>query len=255
MTVQGYDISALQGDVNFQTLANNGIKFVILRCGIGNDGIDGDYKVNVARAQAAGLQVACYHFIYPLPTVPGKESRSPQAQAQAHFNASEGVLACCDLEWPTSDQWQHWGCSAAEIKQWALEYLQTYSQLSGRNMIVYTYPYFAQSLNLAASPEFAQYPLWIASYEANPAIPAPWSDWVLWQTTGGGGHLPNGAPVDTDIAKDLSLWGVGQAVAPIQVPDPVQAPDPVQVPAPTSPGGNVWISIGNTISQLFKRTR
>jgi lysozyme len=252
--INGVDISNLQGDVDFNALAATGVQFIVARCGIGNDGIDSDYNANIAGARAAGLQVLAYHFCYPLPTIPGKENRSPQAQAQAHFNAAQGVQACCDLEWPTSDQWGQWGCTAASISQWTLEYLQTYSQLSGTPMIIYTYPYYAESLNLAAQPQFAQYPLWIASYEDSPDIPAPWNSWVLWQQTGGGGHLSNGAPVDTDVAPDLSLWGlVNQAAAaPITepAPNPLPAPEPIPAPISTNNSG-VWTSIGNAISRLF----
>lgn len=256
--IKGIDVSNIQGNINWNTVAAQGIQFCVIRCGVGNDGIDGDYAGNMRAAQAAGLQVMAYHFIYPLLNDATHTNRDPVSQAQAHFNAAQGVLAACDLEWPTSDQWGHWGCTASSISQWALEYLQAYSQLSGTPMIIYTYPYYAQSLNLALQPEFAQYPLWIASYEANPTIPAPWSDWVLWQTTGGGGHLPNGAPVDTDMAKDLSPWGVVNQPAATPVSEPV--PGPVSEPAPppdpiSAPpaGSNIWTSIGNAISQLFRK--
>ena len=58
-------------------------------------------------------------------------------------------------------------------------------------------------------PQFADYPLWIASYQANsPMIPKPWTSYVLWQNSGGTAKLPNGVNVDTDLAVDLNLWGV-----------------------------------------------
>src|SRR5208283_4461391 len=133
-----------------------------------------------------------------------------------------------------------WGCSAAQICQWVTEYLQAYESLSGIRPVVYTYPNFAQCIKLPTS--FAQtYQLWIASYESTPTIPAPWTDWVIWQNTGGtgsnAGHLPSGVPVDTDLAKDLSLWNVAPVVDPPPPPpfvplitDPVTVPDPVSVP-------------------------
>jgi lysozyme len=237
MTVRGVDISVIQGTVDFNALAASGVQFVVIRCGVGNGGIDIDYTTNVAKATAAGLKVMAYHFVYPLPTTTAQPLRDPVKQAQYHFNAAQGQLAACDLEWPTQADWAKWGCTASQINQWALTYLAEYSRLSGQPMIVYTYPNFAQTVGLTS--DFAQYPLWIASYEPTPAIPHPWTDWVLWQTTGGGGHLPNGAPVDTDLAKDLSPWGA--PAVPVAQPQPIPPPvlipipPPAPVPAPAPP--------------------
>jgi lysozyme len=274
MTVNGYDISALQGNLTvaeFSTMKNNGVAFVIFRCYVGNDYQDGNFAANVANATAAGLQVAAYHFLYPLPGSSAHPNRDPVSQAKLHYAAAaaHGVtVACADLEWPTSTDWAAWGCSAAEIAQWTLTYLQTYSQLNGRPMVLYTYPDFAKSINMAAYPEFAQYPLWIASYQDTPDIPAPWTNWAMWQTSGGtGAKLPNSAPVDADVAKDLSLWGIAESttltvtplqplpdpnpvVAPIDVPQPVQAPPVTQIQT-TSPFTFIDAII-DFVSRLFK---
>jgi lysozyme len=240
--IKGIDISTIQGNVDFKALANSGIQFVICRCGIGNGGIDKLYKQNIANAKAAGLKVMAYHFIYPLPPLASQPLRDPKAQAQMHVNAAGGELAACDLEWPAPQDWAKWGCTAAQITQWSIAYLEAYEQLSGIRPIVYTYPYFAQAIKLPQS--FGQkYKLWIASYSATPVVPSPWTDWVIWQDTGGTGpnaqHLPNGAPVDTDKARDLSLW---DTVAPVEAPpveappaptpEPTPTPDPVPPPAP-----------------------
>jgi lysozyme len=234
MTIRGLDISVIQGTVDFQAVAASGIQFIVARCGIGNSGIDVDYTKNITAAKASGLQVACYHFVYPLPTTAAQPLRDPVKQAQYHFSAAQGVLACMDFEWPVQTDWAKWGCSAQQISDWGLTYLAEYSRLDGRTTLIYTYPNFAQTVNLAAAPTYASYPLWIASYQATPYIPAPWNSWTLWQTSGGGGKLPNGAPVDTDVAQDLSLWlpPIPTVVTP---PPPVIAPPaPVSVP-PTPP--------------------
>ena len=267
--IKGIDVSSVQGiSINWHEVAATGVQFVVVKCGNGNDGIDPDFARNIAGAKAAGLEVVCYHFVYPLPPKAGDPSRSPQAQAQKHFDASQGVLAACDLEWPEPKDWAHWGCTAAQINQWGLEYLAAYSALSGRPMIIYTYPNFAQNIKYTVG--YAQYPLWIASYAATPTIPAPWADWVLWQISGGTGpdaaHLPNGTPVDADVAKDLSLW---QSFAtnvssnsPVNDPnpasvtnDPNPVPDPtIPAPVPASPApinANFFTAIGGIISKLF----
>jgi len=207
--IRGIDVSSLQGTVDWQAVANSGVQFAICRCSVGNDGVDSHYAGNITGARAAGLYPACYNFIYPLPPSAQHPTRDPVLQATAHFNASGGELSCIDCEWPAPQDFSKWGVNPEFIREWLLQYLATYEQLSGRKPIIYTYPYWAQAVNF--TEEFAQYPLWIASYENTPRIPKPWNDWVLWQNTGGGGHLPNSAPVDTNLARDLSLWGVSAA--------------------------------------------
>ena len=263
--IKGIDISTVQGTVDFASVAAAGYQFVICRCGVGNNGSDSNYKSNIAKATAAGLQVAAYHFVFPLPTN-GIASRAPAAQAAAHFAAAGNIsVVCCDLEWPVQGDWAKWGCSPAQIIQWVTAYLQAYEALSGVRPIVYTYPNFAQSVKLPAS--FAQtYQLWLASYESSPAIPAPWTDWVLWQNTGGTERLPNGVPVDTNYAKDLSLWNAAP-VAPVvpevpevpevplvpEVPDvPVPAPPSLPVNVITPPTTSTLTSIWQVIGNFFK---
>ncbi len=261
--IKGVDISSIQGTVNFQSLVQAGVQFVICRCGVGNNGVDGNYASNIAAATAAGLKVAAYHFVFPLPTTLAEPSRAPAAQAAAHAAAAGSVpVVCCDLEWPVQGDWAKWGCSASQIVEWVTEYLQAYEKITGIRPIVYTYPNFAQSINLPSSFA-ATYQLWIASYESSPAIPSPWSDYVLWQNSGSG-TLPNGVPVDTDFAKDLSLWGTTVSVVPVvdstpaPDPDPVPPPpSPVPVPVVTAPApapsSNIIDTIGSFLTNLFNK--
>ena len=263
--IKGLDVSVIQGIVDFTKVAAEGIQFVICRCGVGNSGKDSTYDKNMADAKAAGLQVMAYHFVYPLPPQAGNPTRAPAEQAKMHAGYANGALAACDLEWPTQPDWAKWGCSAAQIGEWALEYLQAYENLTGIKPLVYTYPDFAHHVNLP--PAIASYPLWIASYAPTPLIPAPWTDWALWQDTGGGGKLPNGAPVDTDKARDLSLWNTTVTATPVvqplpepsvDVPPPVDvsvpAPVPVSQPAPTPvSSSNIFTLIGSVLSGLFKK--
>lgn len=203
--IKGVDISAIQGNVDFKWLKSQGIEFVIIRCAVGNNGPDKLYSSYVSKAKEANLKVMAYHFAFPLPDDGIHLGRSPLEQAKQHFEAAKGELAALDIEWPIPQDWKKWNCNAKQVNQWVLDYLKEYERLSGYKMVVYTYPSFAQSVNF--SPELANYPLWIASYQSKPLIPKPWTDWVIWQTAGGSLlHLPNGMPVDTNVAKDLSLW-------------------------------------------------
>jgi len=234
---RGVDVSSIQGAIDYGWLKAQGISFVVVKCGNGNDGIDGDYNKNVAAAKAAGLLVACYNVVYPLPVpadpTANQSLRDPIKQAQYHFNAAgPGVVAACDLEWPLPGAgWTGYGCSASQIAAWTLAYLAEYSRLNGQKMVLYSYPSFMESVGF--SSEITQYPLWIASYTNSPAIPKPYTDWAWWQQAGGSAmKLPNGVPIDTNYAKDLSLWEVQPVAAPVPVPviTPMLVPAPQPVP-------------------------
>lgn len=229
---KGLDISTIQHGTNFVAVKNAGIDFVICRCSVGNNGTDTDYSSNIEKAKAAGLLVAAYHFIFPLPHI------DPVQQAQAHYKAGMGELAACDAEWPYPGAgWQKWGCSASQINDWTLQYLEEFSRLDGRSMVIYTYPDWAN--NVKFSQDYAKYPLWIASYTTTPYIPKPWTDWTWWQNSSGPYKLPvSGVAVDTDIAKDLSLWGATQPSVPQTAPVPVintTPPTPAPTPIPAEP--------------------
>jgi GH25 family lysozyme M1 (1,4-beta-N-acetylmuramidase) len=264
--IKGYDVSSVQGEIDFTTL-DPLVRFIICKCGDGNDGIDPTYTANVAGCKSSGRCVGVYRFIFPLPDQPGNPLRDPTAQAQYHFRASGGVLpAFVDLEWPTQfgltadgkpDGWATWGCSASQITQWLLTYLQAYEALSGQKPIIYTYPDYAQSLNLPASFG-ADYQLWIASYETTPEVPQPWTNagWVMWQASGGTEKLPNGVLVDVDYVRDLSLWGATTpvvqpqpAVPPVVQPPIISPPTPAPispvVPPVSAPPVSFWQSLLN----------
>jgi lysozyme len=203
---QGIDVSSVQGNIDFSAVAAAGIEFVICKCYTGNDGEDPTYSNNVINAQNAGLSVGTYHFVYPLPADPNHPNRDPVGQAQLHFAATKTKLVCCDVEWPMNTDWNKWGIPNGQfISDWTLQYLETYTQLSGNKPLVYTYPYFAGQVGF--SQQITQYQLWIASYVPNqPVIPQPWNSWIVWQSSGGTYKLPSGAPCDYDVAPDISMF-------------------------------------------------
>lgn len=265
--IKGIDISIIQGNVDFAACATAGIHFVICRCGVGNSGKDSNYDKNVAAATAAGLKVAAYHFVYPLPALASQPLRDPVKQAQLHAgwagDTNTVPVICCDLEWPVPQDWAKWGCTATEIVQWTITYLQAYEAATGIRPVVYTYPYFAEAIKLPQS--FADtYKLWIASYQANPLVPKPWNDWVLWQYGSGGNYkLPNGVAVDVNYARDLSLWNVSvpQPVVLPPPPDPAPVLEPQPTPPPSPPpvtpqpsSQSIFVSLWNVLTNLLKHS-
>src|ERR1700693_1779814 len=165
--VKGVDISAIQGNVDFVWLKNQGYSFVICRNFVGNDFRDAMCDTNLQKAKSAGLYTGVYNFVYILPTDPAHPTRSPEDQAPLHFaNTPKNEWLAVDLEFPEpGPDWTKWGVSAAFINDWVVRYLEKYKELSGlstQQINLYTYPNFAESVNFSAT--IGQYPLWYANY-------------------------------------------------------------------------------------------
>ena len=64
---RGVDVSSWNGDVDFNMLKNNGIKFVMIRCGFANDSTyndDSRFEEYVKGAEKAGIPWGAYFYTY-----------------------------------------------------------------------------------------------------------------------------------------------------------------------------------------------
>jgi hypothetical protein len=134
-----------------------------------------------------------------------------------------------------------WGVTNSSINQWMRAYFEEYTRLdSNRRPLIYTYPYWAKAISLDSY--FAQYQLWIASYQPTPAVPAPWKDWTMWQRSGGTEKLPNGVPVDVNVVRDLSLWDSTPVIV-----SPPPEPDPIASNQSDSDNGGIELSTHQSV--------
>jgi GH25 family lysozyme M1 (1,4-beta-N-acetylmuramidase) len=215
--LSGLDVSSVQGAITpaqWTLIRDRGTRFVVAKVGNGNDPEDPTGMPNLTAAESAGLVAGAYHFPFALPPDAGHPGREPEAQAAAHYRqcmglgtAADELPATVDCEWPRPEQWGKPipGIDNSTVDQGFLQdfftrYLVAYETLQGCPMIVYGDPWFLT--HLAPPSSWASRPLWEAAYgDSAPAV-APWAGWSLRQLSGGGGRLPNGAPVDTDCVAD-----------------------------------------------------
>jgi GH25 family lysozyme M1 (1,4-beta-N-acetylmuramidase) len=219
--IAGIDVSSVQGTIDWPTVAASGMRFAYIKCGNGNDEVDGkasdpSFARNVAGARAAGLVVGAYHFLYPLPDGPGLPSgRSPEDQAQLHYAASGGLggdagdlPVMMDAEWPDPTEWKRWGCSAAQISDWLTRYAAKYEALGGRSVGLYSDRYFWTMILGANLTAFAGRPFWPAQPVglepidgSAPFVWPPWKTWGVWQWNQGMRVPGVGDNVDCDVIE------------------------------------------------------
>ena len=134
-------------------------------------------------AQAAGLFTGFYHYAV-LPNVTSPEEIKQDALAQAQKVvwrlASMGGYSDRDLpyaldlenkcvSYSSGGACQKYATRSA-VTLWALTFLASLKEKTGRTPFLYSYPSFLEG-SMVRSQELAQYPLWLAQYGIDPANP------------------------------------------------------------------------------------
>lgn len=214
--LKGLDASSVQGSIPFARLVEADIRFVILKAQQGNDGFDPWFERNMNAALEHGIEPFAYCFFYPLPTrdkKTGREisTRDPRHQAKLfvdrihRFEPMRGRPIFIDEEWPETENWEEWGCTAKSINEAMRINAAEVHELSGRSPVLYTYLWWWNSVTKGADTAWARdYELWMAWYtnkwpgpDSKPKVPLPWTHARFWQFDGNGGLLlPNGVDAD-----------------------------------------------------------
>lgn len=219
--LRGVDVSSHQGTVQWPQVAGGGISFAITKATGGAWYTNPTLGANWLGIKAAGLARGAYHYAFESSgqTLPGD---GPEAEADYFVAAlkraggiEEGDLLALDIE--EGD---------GALGDWCLRWLRRVEALTGVKPFVYTNPSFSAAHGLGSTPALADYPLWLAAYQASqPPAPRPWPEIAIWQHSDNGAVPGISTPVDLDrfngSREALLALGKGGAVA--------------QSPAPSDP--------------------
>ena len=231
--IHGADISRWQhpGDkpINFVKMHSAGLRFVMIKASDSRQDADRLAVKYVATdrtgAQEAGIYTGFYHYAV-LPDVTSNSALIKDAKVQAQkaiwrlasmggYNAMDLPYAL-DLENNCIRYRANKSCAKRATKSavttWAKAFLSTLKEKTGRTPIFYSYPNFLEGA-MVRDKELAKYPLWLAQYAINPAIPTAqpglknvgcyvhsWttsacrSEWIVWQYTSCGIAPKYGVP-------------------------------------------------------------
>ena len=231
--IHGADISRWQHPnnklINFVKMRSSGINFVMIKASDTRDDADAIsrkwVKVDRDAAHAAGIYTGFYHYAI-LPNVPTKTLVIKDAQAQAQKVlrriASMGGLTekdlpiALDIENKCVKLRPSKTCakyaSQSTVTTWSETFLRVIKEKTGRTPILYSYSNFLEG-SMKRSTELAQYPLWLAQYAVDPAVPTnhpgmknggcyvhSWTaanckaQWTMWQYTSCGIAPKYGVP-------------------------------------------------------------
>lgn len=195
-SLPGIDVSSHQGKVDWQKVADAGVKFVFVRLGYRgyqNGAIHEDVraKTNLAEAKAAGLRVGAYFFSQAI----------TEAEAEEEADFALGVLGDFVLDLPLVYDWEYVAETArtgAVTKDALMAYTKVFChkvEQAGCQPMIYFNRHLAEShLDLLALTE---YPFWLAMYTDQMTYPYRVEFWQYSDS----GRIPG-----IDVKVDLNIW-------------------------------------------------
>ena len=187
---QGTDVSNLTTVTSWANVKAAGITFTGVMAFDGATVSNSHYNAQVTGALAQGLFVMPYVVADPLkiagaaqfakawPVIDGVTS-APYA------GGGQYLPVALDMEaQPQVTSAACYGLSQVQMVAWIKAFLTAAQQKIGTAPVVYSSPNWWQACT-GGSTAFGGYPLWIADYGvSNPAIPAGWSGYTFWQSSG-----------------------------------------------------------------------
>lgn len=171
--VRGVDVSSYQGDIDWDTLASQGISFAFIKATEGSSLVDPCYVQNEERARKTGLRIGSYHFFsFDSPgetqaelfirTVPKREDALPPVVDFEFYGDKEKN--------PPDPE---------ETREQLDDFLEAVEQHYGVKPILYaTESAYAQYIAGA----YESYDIWIRNVVSAPRL-SDGRDWTFWQYT------------------------------------------------------------------------
>lgn len=196
-TLNGMDISHLNGTINWETLSND-IRFVYCKASQGSTFKDPMLRNYFDRLSKKGIIRGAYHFLNFVNST-AEDQIDNFLDCGIDFSLPGTLPPVLDVEWmvPSSLNAYIFSNRAACV-QLIRDWLTGVKTKTGRNPIIYTNRSFWHDY-LGNPSGFGEYPLWIAAYQATPpGLPPGWTNYTFWQYNGNGTVAGVTGPVDRD---------------------------------------------------------
>lgn len=230
--LDGPDVARYQhpngAGIDWPRVAESGVAFAFVKATESTSYTNPYFADDYAAVKRAGLVRSAYHYARP-------KADQQTARDQAAFFVRTAGRADHKGDLPlVLDIEQSGGLGPKQLIAWTRAFVDEVAALSGRPPMIYTYPYFWQKA-MGDTAEFADLPLWIASYRSGgPKQPLPggWTSWTFWQYTANG-RIP-GITASVDRSKFAGSYDDLQALADPTAGPPTPSPSPLlPVPVPT----------------------
>jgi len=220
-TIDGIDVSYWQGSIDWDRVADDGVKFAFIRVSHGMETYDTRYTENWQGARDAGITRGTYQYFMA----------GDSAVDQANLLLDEmGPLEDGDLP-PVLDveNGDNEGISVSTMKDAIQTWIDIVEPAIGRPPLIYTS--ISSWSSMTGDWEIGgDIPLWVANWGVScPSVPDPWDDWVFWQHDNEGSISGISGDVDLDVFNgnefDLAAWASPPVVEPCDTACMVSATD------------------------------
>jgi lysozyme len=191
LAVIGIDISTFQGTIDWGAVAQSKkVDFAYAKATEGETFADDQFARNWQTMKLRSVPRGAYHFF--------RFAGDPIRQADHFISVVQpekgDLLPMVDVE--VDD-----GVKSIDAKVGALASFigRVEKALGGRRMVIYT-GYGFWNGSMGGSDAFSGHPLWIAEYNSDlqPALPAGWNSWSIWQYSDAGSIPGIAGNVDLD---------------------------------------------------------
>jgi GH25 family lysozyme M1 (1,4-beta-N-acetylmuramidase) len=193
----GLDISAWQGDVDFNKLLENNVEFVMLRVGFqkgfnGINMIDSKFYNNIEKLNELNIPVGVYFYTYATSTEEAHEQALWVIDKIKDYNISLPVVF--DFE-----SWSYFSTlklSLYDINEISASFLSTI-KVNGYDAMNYSSKYYLENIW-----NIDEYPVWLAHYTNQTNYSG---EYVMWQLCNNGKIDGINGDVDIDILYDPNI--------------------------------------------------
>ena len=189
------DVSAFQGQIDWEKVAASGIKYAMVRLGYRGYGkagrmvVDEYAQTNLQGAKDAGLQVGAYFFSQAMSVKEADEEIAFMMEILGDFPLDMPIIL--DWEQITVEGSRTIGMDARTLTDIQLHFCKTMTEMGYQPMIYFNW---YQSTRLMYLHELEEYPFWLALYQDRMTYPYRVE---MWQYTDKG-RVP-GIQGDVDI--------------------------------------------------------
>lgn len=172
--VKVIDVSQYQGDVDWNSIANQGIKMAVIRSSYGWENypeqVDENFKKNIEGAKAAGLKVGVYHYCYA--TTPQEAKKEADYCLKAVSNYDIDLPIAYDIE-----EDNHYNLTSQELTDVAVAFCE---EIKSAGYIPMIYSKLDILQNRFDYDRISSYDLWVAQYASSCSYP---NKCLMWQYT------------------------------------------------------------------------
>jgi len=186
----GIDVSAYQGNVNWSTQWNNGVRWAYTKA------TEGTYYKNSYFAQQyngsynSGMIRGAYHFANPAYSSAVSQADYFVAHGGGWSKDGKTLPGMLDIEYNPYGA-TCYGKSKSAMVTWIRSFLNEYKRKTGRDAVIYTTTDWWQQCTGNSTAFNATNPLWVARYSSSVGtLPGGWPYYSMWQYTD--------SPIDQD---------------------------------------------------------